>query len=123
MDLEGRPGLPMTVSIVGDSLIAETGEYESVLRESVMVSVRTASVLQNGVLTGTLVATYRTTDGDEVVGGTLRATRVSNQTTRISVGPEGSLGPGPEALPVCRSELTPGAGDRGGPLYPASSRG
>jgi hypothetical protein len=75
MDLEGRDGIPMTVSIMGDSLIAETVEYESILRAGVMVSVRTASVLQDGVLTGNLVATYQTPDGVETVAGTMRATR------------------------------------------------
>lgn len=78
MDLEGRPGIAMTVSIVGDSLIAETVEYESILREGVMVSVRTASVLQDGVLVGNLVATYHTPEGTETVQGTMRATRSQN---------------------------------------------
>jgi hypothetical protein len=75
MDLEGRDGIPMTVSIMGDSLVAETVEYESILRAGVMVSVRTASVLQDGVLVGSLVATYQTPDGVETVAGTMRATR------------------------------------------------
>ncbi len=78
MDLEGRDGIPMTVLIMGDSLIAETDEYESILREGVMVTVRTASVLQDGVLVGRLVATYQTPDGAEVVSGTMRATRSQN---------------------------------------------
>lgn len=78
MTLEGRPNIPMQVSIVGDSLIAITDEYESVLRDGVMVTVRTASVLQNGELVGNLVATYRTEDGTEEVTGTMRGTRTSN---------------------------------------------
>lgn len=77
MDLEGRPSLPMTVMMVGDSLVAETGEYESILREGVMVQVRTASVMQNGELVGQLVATYMTADGDEVITGTMRGTRAN----------------------------------------------
>ncbi|MDH3224035.1 MAG: hypothetical protein OEO23_09990 [Gemmatimonadota bacterium] len=75
MDLEGRPGLPLTVSIVGDSLIVESGQYESVLREGVMVSIRTAVVLENGAMVGKMMATYETPDGEEVVYGTMRATR------------------------------------------------
>lgn len=71
MSLEGRPNIPVTASIVGDSLIAQTAEYESVLRKGVMVSTRTAAVLQNGMLVGNLVATYKTPAGDEVVTGTL----------------------------------------------------
>ncbi len=76
MSLEGRPGVAMTVSIVGDSLIAQSAEYESVLRKGVMVSTRTASVLQNGQLVGNLIATYKTAAGEEVVTGTITGTRV-----------------------------------------------
>jgi hypothetical protein len=76
MDLEGRPGIPLHVSIVGDSLVSQTEEYESVLRPGVMVTVRTASVLQDGMLVGNLVATYRTEAGEQAVRGTTRATRV-----------------------------------------------
>ena len=75
MTLEGRPEIVVTVTIVGDSLIMETAEYESVLRAGVMVTVRTASVLQDGKLVGNLVATYRTPEGDEIVTGTVESTR------------------------------------------------
>lgn len=77
MDLEGRPGLTMTVRMSGDSLVGETGEFESILRDGVTVQVRTASVMQGGELVGKLVATYKTPDGDEVVNGTMRATRAN----------------------------------------------
>jgi hypothetical protein len=76
MSLEGRPDVPVEVSIVGDSLVGVSEEYESVLRPGVMVSVRTASVLQDGMLMGNLVATYRTPEGEERVSGTLHGTRV-----------------------------------------------
>ena len=49
MSLEGRPNIPLTVSMMGDSLIGQSAEYESVLRAGVMVTVRTASVMQNGI--------------------------------------------------------------------------
>ncbi|HUF50204.1 MAG TPA: hypothetical protein VMN60_05190 [Longimicrobiales bacterium] len=75
MSLEGRPSIPLTVSIVGDSLISQSAEYESILRPGVMVTVRTASVLRNGMLEGTVIATYRTPTGEEVVNGTLTGTR------------------------------------------------
>lgn len=78
MTLEGRPPVPMQVSIVGDSLVAQSAEYESVLRPGVMVTVRTASVLDNGMLRGNLAATYRSDAGDEVVTGTITGTRVQN---------------------------------------------
>lgn len=79
MTLEGRPPIPMQVSIVGDSLVTQTGEYESILRPGVMVTVRTASVLQNGMLMGNLVSTYKTTAGEEQVTGTIQGSRVPPQ--------------------------------------------
>jgi hypothetical protein len=75
MTLEGRPNIPVTVSVVGDSLVGQSAEYESILRKGVMVSVRTASVLTNGTLTGNLVATYKSPTGEEVVRGTMTATK------------------------------------------------
>ena len=75
MSLEGRPNIPMTVSIVGDSLVSQSAEYESILRKGVMVTVRTASVLQNGGLVGNLVATYKTPQGEQVVKGTTTGTK------------------------------------------------
>jgi hypothetical protein len=75
MSLEGRPNVPVTVSVVGDSLIGQSAEYESVLRPGVMVTVRTASVLSNGALAGNLVATYKTPTGEQVVKGTMTGTK------------------------------------------------
>ena len=71
--LEGRDPIPLTVSIKGDSLIAISGQYPSILRKDVMVTVRTAGVLQDGRLVGKLVATYDSPDGQEVVTGTFEA--------------------------------------------------
>jgi len=76
MSLEGRPNIPVQASVVGDSLIIMSSEYESVLRPGVMVTVRTASVLQNGALVGNLVATYRTAEGEQVVTGTITGSRI-----------------------------------------------
>jgi len=76
MTLEGRDPIALQVSIHGDSLIGQSEEYESVLREGVMVSVRTASVLQDGMLMGNLVASYRTAEGVEQVTGTMHGMRV-----------------------------------------------
>lgn len=75
MTLEGRDPIPLTVSMSGDSLVTRTAPYESVLREGVMVTVRTAGVLQDGRMVGRLVATYAMPDGEEVVTGTTQATR------------------------------------------------
>ncbi|MFN2315237.1 MAG: hypothetical protein ABR551_08075 [Gemmatimonadales bacterium] len=76
MSLEGRPNVPVQASVVGDSLIVVSSEYESVLRPGVMVRVRSASVLQNGALVGNMVATYRTPQGDQAVRGTITGTRI-----------------------------------------------
>jgi len=75
MSLQGRDSIPVTVSISGDSLIGQTAEYESILRKGVMVSVRTASVLRDGALTGVMVATYKTPAGVEVANGTMTGMR------------------------------------------------
>lgn len=75
MSLEGRPNIPVTASMSGDSLIGQTAEYESILRPGVMVTVRTASVMMNGMLHGNLVATYKTPQGEQVVNGTMTGTR------------------------------------------------
>lgn len=76
MSLEGRPNIPVTASVSGDSLIGQSAEYESILRQGVMVSVRTASVMSGGMLTGNLVATYKTPTGEQVVNGTMTGTKV-----------------------------------------------
>lgn len=79
MMLEGRDPIAMRASIVGDSLVLESDEYESVLREGVMVTVRTAAVMHQGMLMGNLVATYKTPDGDEVVTGTMQGARAPEE--------------------------------------------
>lgn len=76
MSLEGRPDIPLQVSIVGDSLIGQSAEYESVLRPGVMVTVRTASVLHDDMLMGNMVATYRTPEGEQRVAGTIEGRRI-----------------------------------------------
>lgn len=75
MSLEGRPNVPLTVTVAGDSLVGQSAEYESVLRPGVMVTVRTASVMSNGMLNGNVRATYKTPTGEQVVNGTFTATR------------------------------------------------
>lgn len=76
MSLPDRENIPLEVHMKGDSLIGQSAEYESILRPGVMVGVRTASVLRNGELAGSVLATYRTANGEEQVRGTIRGTRV-----------------------------------------------
>jgi hypothetical protein len=75
MSLPGRDNIPLEVSIVGDSLIGQSAEYESILRPGVVTTVRTASVLHGDMLMGNLVATYRTPQGEERVLGTIEGRR------------------------------------------------
>jgi hypothetical protein len=76
MSLQGREGIPMNMSIQGDSVIGQSAEYESVLRPGVMVTVRTASVMRDGGLVGNMVASYRTPEGVQEVPGTITGRRV-----------------------------------------------
>lgn len=75
MVLEGREAIQVEVSISGDSLIVQSAEYESVLREGVMVTVRTAGVMADDGMVGTVLATYRSDGGDEQVSGTMEGMR------------------------------------------------
>ena len=75
MSLEGRQNIPLTVSISGDSLIAQSAEYESVLQKGVMVTVRTAGVRSGDTMTGKVVATYKKPTGEQIVNGTFTSTK------------------------------------------------
>jgi hypothetical protein len=75
MTLEGRDPVAMTASMSGDSLVLVSEPYESILRDGVTVTVRTAGTLVDGRMIGSLVATYTTPDGEEVVRGTIEGTR------------------------------------------------
>lgn len=76
MTLQGRPGVAVTPSISGDSLVTQTAEYESVLRPGTMVTVRTAGLRQpDGGVRGTMVATYKTADGESVASGTFTGSK------------------------------------------------
>jgi hypothetical protein len=77
MTLEGRDPVPMRVSLVGDSLVLISDPYESILREKEEVQVRTAAVLSAGGMEGKLIATYNSPAGQQVVMGTIRATRAA----------------------------------------------
>ena len=71
----GRDPIPLTVSLVGDSLIAVSAEYESLIRPGVRVTTRTASVRSGDTMSGNVVATYKSASGDEVVTGTMTSTK------------------------------------------------
>ena len=73
MTAAGRDPIPLTLSMAGDSLIAVSAEYESLLRKGVKVTIRTANHRGGDELHGNVVATYKTAKGDEVVAGTMTA--------------------------------------------------
>lgn len=75
MTLEGRSAIPLTVSMSGDSLVAVSAEYESVLRPGVMVTTRVANVMVDGMMKGNMIATYKTPEGPVEVKGTFSSTK------------------------------------------------
>ena len=75
MYLQDREPMIAEASIVGDSLVLQMPTYESVLREGVMVSTRSAVVIDGDSMMGNLVATYQTPEGDEVVSGSMQGAR------------------------------------------------
>ncbi|MEO8480261.1 MAG: hypothetical protein ABI542_11590 [Gemmatimonadota bacterium] len=77
LSLAGRDSIPLTMTMHGDSLIALSDRYESILRKGVIVQVRTASVLTEGGMAGKLVATYDSPAGQELVTGTINAVRAA----------------------------------------------
>jgi hypothetical protein len=75
MTLPDREPMAVQVSMSGDSLVMMVPEYESVIRDGVMVSTRSAVVVDGDQMMGTLTATYRTPEGEEVVPGTITGSR------------------------------------------------
>ena len=71
MKMAGNPQpVPVkVVAIAGDSVVMETGQYNSVLRKGQKVSIHTISHLKNGQLTGVVHAKWA--NGDTA---TLRST-------------------------------------------------
>lgn len=64
--LPGRPPTPMRVRVDGDSIMTETGPFESVLRPGTQVSTNGVYRLENGMLRGILTAHYVTAGADSV---------------------------------------------------------
>lgn len=73
----GRPPVALTVSMSGDSLVSQSAEYDSMLRKDTKVTVRTAAVkTAEGTLAGTMMATYKSTAGEEMAHGTITGTKM-----------------------------------------------
>lgn len=75
MTLEGREPIGLQVNMQGDSVITVSDEYESILRPGVTTTVRTASVMHDGMMMGNVLVTYRTNAGEEQVRGTMEGRR------------------------------------------------
>jgi len=76
LTLPGRPPMPMQAWVQGDSLIAVSPKYESILRKGVQVQLRSSGVLRDGRLVGRLLATYDSAGGQALGRGTFEAERV-----------------------------------------------
>lgn len=70
-----RPPIPLRVTVDGDSMVAEAGPYESVLRAGVAVVTRTVNRRQGDRLVGTFLARYATNMVDSVLTGRTEGTR------------------------------------------------
>jgi hypothetical protein len=76
MTLPNRPPIAARVVLVsGDSIVTETGPYESVLRKGVQVRTRSVMRLRDGKLIGNTIARYTTTGPDSVLRLRTEATR------------------------------------------------
>ena len=63
------------ISVSGDSIVTQTGPYDSILRKGVKVTTDAVQRLQDGKLVGTYVAHYTVTTADSVVRGRLEGTK------------------------------------------------
>jgi hypothetical protein len=61
-----KPVAVRIIAVNGDSIVTESGPYESVLRKGVQVSTHAVSRLQDGKMVGTTVAHYKTSGPDSV---------------------------------------------------------
>ena len=78
--LPERDPIPMRAWIQGDSLVAVSEPYPSILRQGVMVQVRTSGVLRDSLIHGLVLATYDSTTGQQVVRGSFTARRAPADT-------------------------------------------
>ena len=77
MTLPEREPIPVRViSADGDSVVAEAGPYNSVLRPGTQVTTRTVTRVQGDQLTGTFRANYQGAGADTLVTGRLTGMRV-----------------------------------------------
>ena len=78
--LPERDPIPLRAWIQGGSLVAVSEPYPSILRQGVMVQVRTSGVLRDSLIHGLVLATYDSTTGQQVVRGSFTARRAPADT-------------------------------------------
>jgi hypothetical protein len=71
----GRPPIPMTVSVDGDSIMTTAGPYQSARRKGVQVTTNGVMRLQGGNLVGQTTAHYKVKTPDSVLVLTTTGTR------------------------------------------------
>lgn len=71
-----KPEPSRVVAVAGDSVVTESGPYESVLRKGVQVTTTSVMRLRDGKMVGTTVAHYKTAGADSVVRLRTEGTRV-----------------------------------------------
>lgn len=78
MTLANRDPMAMRITVSGDSIMSESPEYQSVLREGVKVRTNSVFHLSGGNLTGTTTAHYLINGADSVVVLRTSGTRAPN---------------------------------------------
>ena len=63
----GRPPIPMTVTVDGDSIMTTAGPYQSVRRKGVQVTTNSVMRLQGGSLVGNTTAHFKVKTPDSVL--------------------------------------------------------
>ncbi len=71
----GRPAIPMTVTVSGDSAMTSAGPYSSILRKGVKVTTAGVIRMRDGKLVGTSTAHYSVKTADSVRALVIEATR------------------------------------------------
>ena len=76
MTAPNRKPIPVRVlAVAGDSIVTESGPYESFILKGVQVTTRSVNRLQDGKLVGTIEARYATKGGDSVAQRRTEGTR------------------------------------------------
>jgi hypothetical protein len=76
LTLPGRPAMPVSVAVSGDSIVSGAGPYESVLRKGVQVTTETVFRKQGDKLVGMTTARYQGAGADSVARLRVEMTRV-----------------------------------------------